>query len=266
MVLTEQRRYGSFDLNATNGIIITKIDGQLMNAVDFEGRNDGIGSLRTRDAIEGVEVNMDGEITANADSSILRSRVDAFMAALRNREDYLSIFDDRRILCGASSSIDTKFTEGTGYSRVKWGATFTSRYPSWESTTLSTNLIQLAPASSARGNMPANAGEAPAYPQISILNQGAAFSSARQVTLTNVSTGAQFRIDGLTLASGQTLVVDMRERRLGDGISIPTMPSGISGEWWELSPSSTQQLEIVVSGAAVSIDVTTSFRAQYWAA
>jgi len=268
VVLTVQRQYGSFALTSANGIIVESIGGTHLNGVDFESRIDGEGSIRTRDALEGFSVDMEGEITGSGSNETVRTNVDAFLAATRNREDYLQIFSDRRILCGASSAVDTDFMKGMQYSRVKWKATFTSRFPTWESTTTSSGTISASGSGiSTRGAMPAHAGTAPVWPQITVTNTaGSAFSASIQLILTNVSTNAQLKIDGLSLGSGQAIVIDMLNKRFGDGISIPTMPSGVSGEFWEISPGATQQLEIVTStNASVSISVETLFRAQYWA-
>lgn len=266
MVLTVQRRFGSFALDATNGILVSSWDVEILNSVEHEQRNDGLGSIRTRDAIEGIEVSMSGDITGGGDAENVRDNIDAVMAALRNREDYLQLFSDRRILCGATSSVDLKFKGGTQYALVKWSATFTSRFPTWESTTALSSALTLnvGSAGSATGSMPTNVGAAPAYPHLTVLNNGSAVDGL-QLTFTNAGTGAVFSIDGMSIAAGQSVVIDMRERRIGDGLTIPYMPNNISGQFWEISPASSQSLQ-VSSNKAVNLSITTLFRAQYWSA
>lgn len=266
MVLTVQRRYGSFALDSTNAITVQGWEATVLNGVDFEPRIDGQGSIRTRDAIDGIEVSMSGDITSGGDSSVLRARVDALVAALRNREDYLQLFSDRRLLCGPSSEIRTTMRQGTSYGMVKWDATFRSRVPTWESTSLTTSsAVVLTSATSGSGSMAATAGVAPVYPQIAITNTGASSFQGVQIVLTNGSTTKQFSMDGVAMAVGQTIVVDMYKRAIDDGVSVPFVPSGITGQYWDISPLSTQLLEVNCS-AAVTISVVASWRDQFWAA
>ena len=265
---TEQKRYGTLDLTmAVNGILVTAWDDTPLYTVEHEDRVDGKGAIKSRDAISGRRIDLAGDVTGGGNVDTVRANLDRFLAAFRTRDDYFTLFTDRRILCGLSE-LSYSYPKGMQLARATWSLSLVSTRPTWEATSASTGLIQVAAAgSTVTASMPANAGVAPAYPQITITNQGTSFSG-QQVRIINQSTQAEFTIDGLELNNGQSIVVDMDARRLGDGISVPTMPSGISGEYWELSPGSTQTLLVVLSApmAGGTLDFDVSFRAQYWSA
>lgn len=261
---TQQRRYGTLDLTTANGIQVETWNDTPLFDTGFESRTDGQGSLRTADKCDGRAVSMQGEITGSGDRDIVRGNLDTFLAAFRNRQDYLTLFDDRRLLCGLSEEVDYSYTKGTELARIRWSLKLRSQFPTWESTTVSSVSLSITAGTDVTGAMAANIGAAAAYPQIVLTNNGSSFSGM-QVVLTNLSTGAQFSLDGLSLAAGQDITVDMLWRRIGDGISIPAMISGYSGDWWGISPVTTQQLSVHTS-ASCSLTIVPSFRARYWSA
>lgn len=262
---TIQRRFGSFDFGAgtASGVLVGSWDDQIVSGAESEDRNDGLGRIRTRSTISGRQISLEGEVTGSGDADTVRANLGAFVAAFRNREDYLRLFSTRRILCGLASPIDISYPKGMQFARAFWKLTLESRWPTWESVTASADTIAHSGTSSTNA-MPANAGDAEAYPVFTITNTGTSFSGL-QLTLNNLSTSRQFRVDGLELNNGQSITIDFRERTIGDGISIPTMVSGVSAVPWELSPLSTQTLQVVTSAAA-DLDIDISFRSQFWSA
>lgn len=266
MTATEQRKFGTLDLTKANGIIVREWRETILYDASFDDRTDGRGSLRTRDAIAGREIQLAGDIRG-ADADTTRGNLDAFLAQLENREDYLQLFSTRRYLCGIAEPVDYSYDEGTGYSLVKWKATFRGALPTWESTTASTGSASIVAGTSGTLVMPINDGWAAAWPEIAITNDGSSFSGL-QIILTNTSTGAQFSLDGAQMGANDTVTVDMLNRRIvGDGgvSAIPTMVSGQSGEWWSIDSFATQTLAIQLSASSsVTVDVT--FRARYWSA
>lgn len=267
MVATEQRRFGTFDLVKANGIFVSTWNEAPLVEAQFASRTDGLGSIGTVDAIVGREVRLKGEVTGSGDADTVRGNLDAFMAALYNGEDYLQLFDSRRLLC-RMTEFDYRYMDGTEYARVEWDLTLRSRYPTWEATSAVTDSVSIVAGTTGSLAMPANVGVAMAWPEIAITNDGSSFSGL-QIILTNTSTGAQLSLDGAQMSASQTMTVSMLDRTVvGDGgvNAIPTMlSSGPSGQFWGIDGSSTQTLGILLStSASLTFDVT--FRARSWSA
>lgn len=261
---TFQRRFGTYDLDASNGILVESWSEAPQFNLEIEDRVDGQGGIRTRDSNAGRIIELSGEIAAGGDADGVRSLLGQFVGAFRNREDYLQLYNDRRILCGLAGPIDISYPKGMQFARVRWSLKLQSRWPTWEAIAVSADTVVVA-GSAVIGLMPANLGDAAVQPTFLVTNTGATFAG-RTLSLTNVTTGRQFRVDGLELKAGQSIILDFREQRLGGGISIETRVGGISGGWWEILPLTTQTFRVDVSAAPMDLSIDTTFHAQYWSA
>jgi len=260
--LTVVRTFGAFALTDTNGISIDAVTDDLLHRTRWSDRLSGRGSNQLLDRYDGREVNLRGAIVGT-DSGDARSKKDALLAALTNGENYLTWFSGRRLLCRLDGNVRVEDASGSAHSAYVWRATFRSRWPTWEGDTLTTDSFAVTTSPGTRV-LPANNGAAPAWPFITITENGPGFQG-KQIVLTNISNTAQFSIQGLALNSGQGIVVDMRERRLGDGVNVPIMPLEISGEWWEVNPGSAQTLQVAHNiGGGANLGIGIQWYEEFW--
>jgi hypothetical protein len=259
---TEDRKFGTFALTAAaNGVSINTWRGRLLHDTDFHPRQKADGSIAGKDRFTGYEIALGGEI-GGADTGLLKTNVDAFLQAITSGEEYLSLFNDRRLLCRLAA--DWGFDHYVGHNVLKWSATFRSRFPHWESTTQSSVIVTPTGAGPHNVSLGANAATAPTYPKVKITNNGATFSD-KQFTLTNAGTGVQIQVAGLGMGAGDVITCDMKEGQLGDGTATVITPFSIDSVWWWLSPGASTTMEFAHNvGSGASWDVTTTWYDAHW--
>lgn len=259
---TELRKFGTYALDSTNGVVLKSWENRQLRDTDFSPRLRGGGSIVTEDRLTGSQVSLSG-VVIGVDTGAVRDRIDGLIEALSQGEDYLQIYTDRRILCRLDGPVRYDFG-GLGRA-YEWQARLTSRWPTWEDPTPQTNQFTPTGAGPHDLTTASIVGSAPAWPVIT-LQTNFSFQD-RNVIITNTGTLQQLQLIGLSLNDGQAAIIDMREGFFGDGVASALLPFAIEGDWFSLSPGAVADLEIahnVGSGADWTIDV--DYRPQYWAA
>lgn len=263
---TEQRRFGTFDLtNTTNKVTVERWSNQVLHKATFKDRLKGDGGIATRDTLRGHQVELAGKVTG-VDTDDVSVRLDALVAALANGEDWLSLYDDRRLRCRLDGNVKYAMVPGSAGMVYVWSARFRSRFPFWESATLSTeSFSSLAGAGPHTLTLSAAAGgTAPVFPVLTLTNSGSSFTN-KVLTFTNTSSVEQLQLLGIDMSSNQQAVMDMREGRLGDGISTALTPVAIDGQWFAFSAGAVPVLEFAHNvGAGASFAVKVDFYPQFW--
>lgn len=261
---TQSRKYGAFALtNTTNGVSVDRWGSRILHRTKFEARKKADGSIPTEDHYEGAEVRLQGDVTG-ADTGITSTNLENLMSALANGEDYLTLYSDRRLLCRLQDDFAYDLVDGTQGKVYRWSCTMRSRFPFWESTTLSSDTDNLSGAGPHSVVLAANSATAPTYPKIAVQNTGSAFSD-KSLNIMQTATGGHIGVSGLSLAAGQTITFDCLEGQLGDGVSVPVTPYTLEANWFYLVPGATTTLELSHTiGASASLSVVTTWRDAYW--
>lgn len=256
MARTEDRKFGAFGLTAANGISIESLQGSVTRKTSFDERVRGEGGLVTEDRATGHQVEMSGAVVGT-DAEEAAARLDAFLAALHQGEDWLQVWDDRRLRCRLSGEVSWQLVRGTGGSVYRWDCKMRSRWPYWEGT--ATTVDNSTPTGAGPHNLVVTdvGGNGPVPPTITITSL---FTFDNKVlTLTAVSTLERLQLIGLSMNSGQAIVVDMRGQRLGDGLSASVTPRSIEGQFWSLPGGTAHVVEFAHNvGASASWTVAIS--------
>lgn len=263
---TEQRRFGTFDLtNATNKVSVERWSNQVLHKATFKDRLKGDGSIPLRDILRGHQVDIAGKVTG-VDSGDVSTRLDNLIAALANGEDWLSLYDDRRLRCRLDGNLKYAMVPGSGGMVYTWSAKMRSRWPFWEGTSVTSEtfagLTGIGPhiltlAASVGG-------VAPTFPTLLVTNSGTAFSN-KVLTFTNTSTVEQMQLVGMDMSNNHQASIDMREGHLGDGVSTSLTPVAIDGQWFALSAGAVPVLEFAHNvGSGGSFAVQVSYTPQFW--
>ena len=261
---TEAQKFGTFDLTAaTNGVRILRFEPESLHEVKWSPKVAG-GSLTQDDRRVGWTVRLGG-IVFGSDSGDARDKVDALVAALGNGEQYLQFFSDRRLLCRVDSgSLEVKLRKSTQGSMYEWQCRMRSRFPFWEGS--STVSQSFAPTGAGPHSLviSSNAATHPVPPRISITtNVGFSLATLR---LTLTGTTKQIEAGGLTMISGETIVFDCKEKRLGDGLTSPKTPTTLQfSPTFALAAGAANTLEIVHTvGGSANWLVDVDYEATYW--
>ena len=263
---TEDRKFGAFSLDDTNGITIEAITAKSLAKVSFKERLRVDGANVSRDSRPGLTISMKGKL-AGTDTGVTATRLDAFLNALNNGEDYFQIYDDRRLQCRLAKTIQYQMVKGTAGLVYKWSAQFRSRASVWESpTTVTTAFTATGSAGPHTLTGPSVGGSAPCWPTITITNAHASIGvSDKILTLTNTNNLKQLQLIGLSLNVNQSIVLDMKEGRIGDGLVTAVTPQAIDGTFFEFPDGAAFVLELAHNiGAGVNLGISVSHRAAYW--
>ena len=260
---TEDRKFGTFALTeAANGIIIERWSNREMMKLLTRPRHSGTGSLRQKINLDGVTIRLEGSVRGT-DTTGLKDNFDAFRAALQSGPDYLKLYSDRRILCELSRDLRSSVVSGPAGRAWRWQAEFMALVPSWESTTLFSDAFVRSGAGPYTTVLTSDTGDADAWPSITLIDTGGGWST-KEVTIANANTGRQFKMAGLSLQDGDSIVVDMLEGTIGDGAGTPVSPGVISGAPFPLTPGVATTLEFTHTiGAGAGIDINVAWRSQY---
>lgn len=264
-VRTEDRKFGTYALDSTNGIVLSSWNDRGFHKARFVGRLKGDGSIPISDRWESREVSLNGKLFGE-DSGATRDRLDALTVALVNGEDYLSLYDDRRLLCRLSGDIRHSIVKNTGGKVVSWSARMKSRIPYWEGFSTISDFRTPSGAGPNSLVLTNTGGSAPALPTILIENVGANFSN-KNIRITSAATLKQLQLNGLSLATGESILIDMREGRIGNGLTSDLiLPWSIDGSFFELAAATAATLELHHNvGAGASWEVTVSWEPLFWA-
>ena len=258
---TESRKFGTFELDGTNGINIARWRNRVLKEAKFSPRLRGEGSIVGRDTLTGHQVNIAGNVVA-VDTGALRDRVDDLVLNLANGEQFLQFYSDRRLSCRLDGPV--KYDVGPLGLSVSWSARFRSRWPWWEDPTpVNDQYTPTGVGPHTLTSAAVIAGTAPAFPVITI-QTAFGFTSANLI-LTNTATMEQVQLRGLSMNNGQAIILNMREGFLGDGVASSITPRGNEGTYFSLSAGATSTIEVshnVGSGASWTIDV--DYVPQYW--
>ena len=116
---TEARKFGSFLLDDTNGITIEDITVKNLTKVSFKERLRTDGANVTRDTRSGIQVGIKGKMSA-VEAGIVATRMDNLLQAWNNGEDWLQIYDDRRLQCRLSRVQNYELIRGSAGMVHKW--------------------------------------------------------------------------------------------------------------------------------------------------
>lgn len=258
---TELRKFGTFGLDNTNGIVVARWQNRLLKESKFSPRLLGEGTIVGRDRLLGQQINVSGTVLGS-DTEALRDNVDGLVQGLTNGEQYLQFYTDRRLSCRLDGPV--KYDLGPLGASSSWSARFRSKSPWWEDPTPVND--QFTPTGSGPHVITTAAsigGTGPAFPVITIATSTG--FTAKNLLITNTATLEQLHLLGLSMNSGQAIILHMREGFLGDGVASSVTPKLIEGKWFSLSPGATATLEIahnVGAGASWTIDV--DYLPQFW--
>jgi hypothetical protein len=87
----------------------------------------------------------------------------------------------------------------------------------------------------------------------------------QQLIFVNTSTDMQLSLQGVSMNTGQSLSIDMRESRLHDGLSGEAEVLGIEGAFFPLSPGGAQTLELQTTIGTPNFGLVVARHDQFWA-
>lgn len=258
---TEQRRFGSYDLTEANGITLEQWPSRLTLEVEVRPRVQGDGSVLVRRRAVGQQFQVSG-VVSGADTGVVRDRLDALYGALYSGEDFLQLYSDRRVRCSLQ---DFRSARRSGAPHVvDWAATFVARWPHWESSAVVQSTTAIAGAGPTLIVLPSNSGTAPTWPVVRVTNTAVVGHSAIMLSVSSVNSTKTIQVGGLSLLSGQQIVIDMLEGRIGDGIGTPARPAFLDGSFWPLT-AGVNSVEVAHNiGGAASFDVVVSWYPAFW--
>jgi len=259
---TEDRQFGSFALDSTNGIVLSSWQNRQLRDTRFTPRLRGAGSQVIEDRLTGCQVVLAGTVIGS-DTGNVRDRLDGLIQALSQGEQYLQLYDDRRLLCRLDGDVRYSLEAlGRAYA---FQARFTSRWPTWEDPSPVNEQFSRSGAGPHILTTASIVGSAPTWPVITI--QTHVPLTAANVLLTDTGTLQQLHLVGLNLFDEQAVILDMFEGFLGDGVASAVTPQAIEGSFFPLSPGAVAVLELshdIGAGADWTIDV--DYVPRYWAA
>jgi len=261
MAITIGYKFGSFDLDSTNGITLESVAPTIVKRARYKTSISGKGANIQSDRRDGIRVAVKGSVLGSDDEDA-RTKSDALFAALTNGEQALRLWTDREILCRVERDFKTKFVKGSTMSVVEFSATFRSTRPWWRSTTVLSDSWTVS-GSPQQKLLTADTGNAPTYPTISITNNGTTFTD-KYIWLTNLSTEQQLGLQGVSIGSGETLTIDFDAGRLGTGSTQDQRPSQVDGEFFSLSAGVANTLELVTDVTSPSFGVAISWYPSHW--
>jgi len=260
---TKERKFGTFLLDITNGISVSKWSSRLDHQTRLKSRAATDGSVLTSDRYTGLRFDFKGMVVGS-DTGDAATKLGNLMSALTQGEQALRLYSDREVLARLQGPVRYSLApSGTG-TIYNVSAGFVSRLPYWRAVTGVTN--QFIPTGAGPHVVATSnpAGDAPTWPTIKITNNGLAFND-KVLTLTNLSSSEQIQLIGVSLGSGDHILVDMAEGFIGDGSNVPIFPFAVDGLFWTISAGAATSIELahnVGAGASWLIDV--AFRASYW--
>lgn len=261
---TEQRRFGSFALDPTNGIILTTWRTRALHSAKFADRIAADGAVALTDRFRGQRVDIGGNVMGS-DTGDARDKLEALISALMNGEQNLRLYSDRQLQCRLLSDVRHDLVNGSAGLVYAFSASFRSRLPWWEGTTTTSGTTAVSGAGPHGIAVASPGASAPTFPTIKIQNTGPAFTD-EVITLTNTNTAEQVQLLGLSMNAGQSVWLDMLEGWLGDGSSAtPVSPFAIDGTFWALQANAATNIEIAHTvGASAAWSVTVSYTPAFW--
>lgn len=260
---TEDKRFGAFKLDDTNGINLDSWNNRLIRRIGFSPMLKGDGSIRTMDGFDGHEIRLAGQVFGT-DTGDVDTKLGNLLDHLSDNEDNLRLFDDREILASLAGAVNYKLRPNTGGLVYDWSAKFRSRFPTWRATSESSDVENESGSGPFSITLGAGGGDANSPPVFKIENTGSSFSD-KFILLTHTNTLKQFQLIGISMNAGQILYVDMEEGRVGDGLATAVRPFAVAGVFFDLRPSSANDIQVVHTiGSGASLKFTTTWFARYW--
>jgi len=230
-------QWNGFALDSTTGIVVEKFSDQAKSKGKFDVLLAG-GSSVASNSLDGRKVKLSGTISAGT-SATLENRMDLFFEALHvDTLGILRVNDDRYLDCYASLD-KLLVTKGGAGLRAEWAASFTSTSPFYrdqnQTTTTATNTVDPVVMSIVTQS------RAPTLPTIEIVNASGSDFTGNQITITNSTTGKQFRLFKLDLADGDTYIFEGDSGRSyfsGTPSTNSNVPKRIDGRVWDLTNGS----------------------------
>jgi len=259
--LTRDRKFGTFNLDSTNNIVLTSQSDKQLRRTEYRPKLSGDGSLFSRAQGVGRRVTLQG-IVYGTDEGERRTNQDALMAALVNGEQDLYIYNDRFLPCKLEKEVTFTPRRGAKGSSANFAATFRSRFEHWRGATVQ-DIFSIT-SSPDQKTLTSNPGEAASPLKIELSNDGAAFDD-KTIMLTNLSAGKTLVLHGISLSAFQTLTIDFQDGRLGDGSFQTPVVAAVGGEWWKAVAGVANILEVVTNISTPNLGFTSKIFPAYFA-
>ncbi len=261
-VRAEDREFGGFQLDTTNSIVIEKFGSRTLKSTQFRPMVKGNGSINLRDNLVGTEVNMAGKVWG-VDTDAANTNLAALLEALVDGEQALKFYSDRELVCRVTGNIKHDMVKGTAGQAYAWSAKFRARFPYWQATSDSSFNSTETGTGPHDISVGTAGGDAESFPVLTIKNLGSAFSD-EFITLTHTGSLRQLQLVGISLNQNQSVIIEMNEGRVGDGLSRAVNPYAISGQFFALRASSSNNIELATTiGVGTNLKLTWDWRAKY---
>ena len=192
-------KFGTFNLDSTNNISVSKIEPEEKKDVNLSKIPVSDFSIAEEARRESISINMEGSIVGD-DYDDLRTKIDAFKAALQGIQKLY--FDDDRYIMAQVQDFSCPFSNMRRIAR--WKILFIAHDPIWLSDTL--NSDERTPTSGS-GYTITNSGNAKTRVKIEITAPAGGITDNCKIE--NQTTGQSFQYRG-TVAAGDKLEVDNR--------------------------------------------------------
>lgn len=200
----------------------------------------------------GAEIVVQGKLFA-ASQTALRTSFDDLKAAVFKTKGRLTIFDDRFVDCVLASYGDT-FTPGSGMLAARYDLSFLSELPFLQSVALNTDSRSVT--ASPTTYVLTVGGNARTRPVFKITNNSGA-GIVNNIKIENLTLGKALVFTG-TLAAGQTLSLDMQERKIVNAATEDM--TNWQGEFFELAVGANS---IKYTGG-VTVQIVTDWRDRFF--
>lgn len=201
-------------------------------------RMDGLlrsGSAVERVSLGGRVVRLSGMIKGST-GTVWQTNADALYAKLHTTTAQVLRLADDRYLDVYVDPGSVEVVTGASGAVSEWSATFRSKSPYWRGSAETTDSVTNT--TSAPTDNITLTGKAPSLPDFEIANTGLSNYTGETVTISNGTSGEQFRLFSLDLAAGDTLYIDAStgEVYLGAGSStLSNAPKRVDGMFFELT-------------------------------
>lgn len=257
-------KLGTFVLDvSTNGVTVNSLAQRTTISTRYRDLLKGEGGDVLIDRATGYEVALQGTVVGS-DSGDATTKFDDLLRELHNGEQYFQYFDDRRILVGLTRIEPAPMVKGSVGRVYRWRARMRSRSPYPESVTSTTENFAVSGVGPHVMTFAASIdGDAPIRGTLTITTN-VAFTE-KNLTITSTASDKQIILQGLSLASGQTITLDFENRTLGDGISVPIHPQHIHGSYFDIVAGVTPTIELAHTvGSSANWTIQFTYRDKFY--
>jgi len=197
------------------------------------------GSAVVRDSLIGRVIRLAGAVRAASGSALEGIADNLYQVLQETGEQVLQLADDRFLDVHVSAD-EYRVQPGASGAWVLWSATCYATSPYWRGAAFTNNTVTNT--TSAPTKNVTVTGKAPTLPSYEITNGGTIDYTGITVTITNGTSGEEFRLFSFDLGAGDTLYVDADtgEVYIGSGSSADSAaPKRVDGMFFELLNGTT---------------------------